>query len=216
MSGLSEEDALNKFGFPSSANDKIWKYSGLENIYVFLEKSLSVSLYPNSCNIFVGDPIEFKVLAISKDIEDVTFNSEFIFSDPQAFEISGQGTVISKVKGEYQIIADYNGVRSNPSYVTVAEMPKDEKEQRSKLVAIDVFPYRPRVNLYEKVNFLAFGSFIVKDQHITKDITKDVEWYLDRIIMRANLKVQQSSFPQLDLAKFFVYTKKFKVPIRML
>jgi len=202
--GLSEEEAIKKFGLPSSAKDKLWQYSGPENLYIFVEKSSGIYLYPFFSNSFVGDPIELKVLAISKDIEDVTSKAEFIFSDSQAFDISGQSVIIPKMNGKYQIIAEHNGVRSNPIMVSIIEKIKNySKDEDSQLLSIDVFPYSPRVELYEKVDFIAFGSFVVKRQHITKDITKDVEWYLEQDGKTKKLQKSNIEFSSPGIFRIF-------------
>jgi hypothetical protein len=73
--GLSEEEALNKYGVPTSTNDLLWYYAGSEKLYIYLERPLEVYLYPRFCKGYVDAPLELRTLAGSQEIIDVTSHS---------------------------------------------------------------------------------------------------------------------------------------------
>jgi len=44
--GLREAEALNKYGTPTAVKDGLWFYDGAEKLYIYLNKSIEVYLYP--------------------------------------------------------------------------------------------------------------------------------------------------------------------------
>jgi hypothetical protein len=177
--GLSEEEALNKYGVPTSTNDLLWYYAGSEKLYIYLERPLEVYLYPRFCKGYVDAPLELRTLAGSQEIIDVTSQSELLLSEPDAFSIVGQGVVVPRKPGDYQIIALYKGIYGNASFVSVTATKKETMEEE-KLISIDIFPYKPYANPNTMVYFSAFGTFVFKGRYSVREITRQAEWFGER------------------------------------
>ena len=177
--GLREEEALNKYGVPSSIKGNLWYYSSPEKLYIYLEEPLKVYLYPRFIKAYIDSPLELKTLAGSDEITDVTSKSELLLSKNDAFTIAGQGVLIPKKPGDYQIIATYKDHYSNASFISVAEAKKDT-EVEERLISIDIFPYKPYANPNTKVYFYAFGTFILKGCYTIREITRQAEWFSEQ------------------------------------
>jgi len=174
--GMGEEEALNKYGLPDSKSEKLWHYSSPENIYVYVNKSPGVYLYPRFYKGYGRGTHGAKVFSGLQDIGDATSKSNFILSNPDAFNLVGQGVLVPKKAGDYQVIATYKGVYSNASFVSISESEKETETEQEKLVAIDIFPYKPYVNPGTKVYFCAFGTFVFKGSYSVREITRQAEW----------------------------------------
>lgn len=176
ISGLSQEEAISKYGVPISISDKLWYYGGPEKLYVYLAKPLEVYLYPQFCNGYVGVPLEFKILAGSGEINDVTAGAEFFLSQPQEFYTAGQGVFVPKRAGNYQLVAQFKDIYSNTGSISITDN-KTEKEEKEVLLSIDIFPYKPYANPDSIINFFAFGTFFSKGQYSLRDISNEAEWF---------------------------------------
>ncbi len=179
ISGLSAEEALNKFGTPVSTSGKLWYYGGPEKLYVYLQRPLEVYLYPRFYKGYVGVPLEIKVFAGSAEISDVTTQSELLLSKPDRFDITGEGVVVPKKLGDYQIMAIYKGRRSNTSFISIVEAKKAKAEEE-KLVSLEILPYKPYGNIEARIDFFAFGTFVTKTGYIVRDVTVQAEWFTER------------------------------------
>ncbi|MDO9573315.1 MAG: hypothetical protein Q7J37_05490 [Candidatus Omnitrophota bacterium] len=202
--GLREEEALNKYGIPVSIKENLWYYEGSERLYVYLEEPLGVYLYPRFIKGFVNSPLELKALAGLQEITDVTSVSELFLSEPDSFGIVGQGTLVPKKPGDYQIIAKYKGSYSNASFISVAEAKKEEVAVEQ-LISIDIFPYKPYSNPNNTVDFDAYGTFVFKDRYIVREITKQAEWFREQNYL--TLKLKDSKVALLTPGKFKVFCR---------
>lgn len=203
ISGLSQEEVLNKYGLPLSVNNKLWYYGGPERVYVYLENALGVYLYPRFCNTSVGTPLELKILAGSDQVIDVTSQAQLLLDQPDDFSIAGQGVVVPKKPGRYQIVALYKDSYSNTSFVSVN--PSEEKSQEEVLISLDVLPYKSYTGLKTKINLLAFGTFAFKDKYSIREVTSEAEWF-----MQQNNKNQKLENPYVEMsmpAKLKVFCK---------
>lgn len=177
--GLREEEALNKYGVPTAIKDSLWYYDGSEKLYIYLEEPLEVYLYPRFIKGYVDSPLELRTLAGSQEITDVTSKSELLLSEPDGFNIAGQGVLVPKKPGDYQIIAMYKDHYSNASFVSVAEAKKEVAEEEQ-LISIDIFPYKPYANPNATVYFYAFGTFVFKGRYTVREITRQAEWFSEQ------------------------------------
>ncbi len=201
ISGLSEEEALNKYGVPSTANNDLWYYSEPEKLYVYLQRPLGVYLYPRFSNGYVGFPLELKVFAGQKEITDVTQQAELLISEPEKFNIVGQGVIVPKKAGDYQFIASYKGAFSNAGFISVAETNK--KAAEAELLSIDTFPYKPYASVGNTLNFFAFGTFAFKSHYTVRDISDEAEWFSGQ--NNETLKLKNSRVALLSPGKFKVF-----------
>lgn len=202
--GLSEEEALNKYGVPTSINEKLWYYAGSEKLYIYLERPLAVYLYPPFCKGYVGAPLELKTLSGSPEITDVTLKSELLISDLAGFNIVGQGVLVPNKPGDYQIIALYKGSYSNASFISVAEAKKEVVEEEQ-LLSIDIFPYKPYVNPNTAVYFSAFGTFVSKGRYTVREITRQAEWFGEQ--NNETLKLEDSKVALVSPGKSKVFCR---------
>lgn len=190
--GLDQEEALSKYGIPSSASNKIWSYPGPgnEKLYIYLEKTSLAFLYPRFCTGPVGGPLEFKIFSGSDEVNDVTAQSQLIINDPDSFDMASPGVIIPKKVGDYQIIALYNDVYSNPSSISITKTPKTDED----LISVDIIPYNPRVSVNGVVNFSAFGTFNSINGYFVRDITVKAQWFMEQHNESTQLKGQEVRF----------------------
>lgn len=177
--GLKAAEALNKYGVPKSIKDNLWYYDGSEKLYIYLEESPEVYLYPRFIKGYVDSPIELRIFSGLQKITDVTSKSELLLSQSDGFNMAGQGVLVPKKPGEYQVIAIYKGQRSNASFISVVE-PKKEAAEEERLISIDIFPYKPYVNPNATVYFYAFGTFVFKGRYTIREVTRQAEWFNER------------------------------------
>ncbi|MDD5109011.1 MAG: hypothetical protein PHC29_05845 [Candidatus Omnitrophica bacterium] len=203
ISGLSQEDALHKYGAPISVSDKLWYYGGPERLYVYLENPIKVYLYPRFCNGYVGVPLELKILAGLKETTNVTSQSQLVLSNPDEFNIVGDGIIVPKKPGDYQVVALYEGKYSNVSFISVAQSNKQPQEDL--LISLDIFPYKPYAGLRTPINFHAYGTFVSGGQYSIRDVTDNVEWYA--LQNNKTLKLNDSHVEMSSPGKFKVFCK---------
>lgn len=202
--GLREEEALNKYGAPKSIKDNLWYYEGTEKLYIYLEESPEVYLYPRFIRGYVDSPIELRTFSGAQKITDVTSKSELLLSQPDGFNIAGQGVLVPKKPGDYQIIAIYKNQHSNASFVSVTE-GKKEAEEEERLISIDIFPYKPYANPNATVYFYAFGTFVFKGRYTVREITRQAEWFNER--NGQTLKLGDSKVTSLPPGKSRVFCR---------
>jgi hypothetical protein len=203
--GLGEEEILNKYGPPTSTDGKIWYYSGPERLYVFLDKTMEVYLYPSFCKSYVGVPMELRTFAGLQEINDVTLKSQLVLSDQDAFNVIGPGVLVPKKAGEYQIMSVYNDIYSNTSFVSVAESKKEPEAEEEQLVSIDIFPYKPYMNPGTTVYFYAFGTFVFRGSYSVREITRQAEWFSE--MNGAPTKLPDSKITSLPPGQYKVFCK---------
>jgi hypothetical protein len=185
ISGLEREEALERFGAPFSATEEFWHYVSPQEFFVYFaaDKILSIRLYPASSVVSVGFPFELKAYAIFSNfkIKDITSQVRLIVSEPENFVLGESGVIIPKKEGDYQILARYKNIFSNPCYVTV-NVPKAKKMQQEQLLNIDILPYRPKSLIASRLNFIALGTFFQpKDNtYAVREITEVALWFSQR------------------------------------
>jgi hypothetical protein len=202
--GLREEEALNKYGLPAAIKDNLWYYDSPEKLYIYLEDPLVVYLYPRFIKGYVDLPIELRALAGSQEITDVTSKSEILLSEPDSFNIVGQGVLVPKKPGDYQIIAMYRDHYSNASFISVTEAKKVAEEEE-RLIDIDIFPHKPYVNPNATVYFYAFGTFVFKGRYTVREITRQAEWFSEQ--NGQTLKLKDSKVALLPPGKSKVFCR---------
>lgn len=204
--GPSKEEARERFGYPASATEEFWYYINPDKFFVYFPPAsiLSIRLYPESCQIPVGFPLEFKAFANLSDskIEDITSDVRLSIDEPQKFILEKPGIIIPKNTGEYQIVAKYKGIFSNPIYLTIKASKEIREEQ---LLSINILPYRPKITLGSRLDFLAFGTFFDPRRNIysIKEISREVEWFTQQDRRIINEKDGQIYFPSLGKVKIF-------------
>ncbi|MBU0547961.1 MAG: hypothetical protein KJ710_00940 [Candidatus Omnitrophica bacterium] len=202
--GLRGEEALNKYGVPASIKGNLWYYGDSEKLYIYLEEPLEVYLYPRFIKGYVDSPLELRTLAGSQEITDVTSKSELLLSKAEGFNIVGQGVLVPKKPGDYQIIAMYKGRYSNASFISVAEAKK-EVVAEEQLISIDIFPYKPYANPNATVYFYAFGTFVFKGRYTVREITMQAEWFSEQYDQI--LKLKDSKVALLPPGKSKIFCK---------
>ena len=180
FTGLTREEALQEFGVPDQAGKDTWAYLGQEKFFVFFtrEPFLNIYLYPLRCTSDIGVPLEFKVFGYSSDMtmKDITREADLLVSEPEDFILDGAGIIISRRAGEYQVLAKYKGVFSNPAYLTIKE-PQQKEMNVEKLVSINILPHKPAILAGNKLDFIALGTFISSSgAYYVKNISKQVAW----------------------------------------
>ncbi len=204
VAGLSREEAMGKFGAPMSAGKDVWYYASPKEFYVYFKApSLSIQLYPQFCKTYVGMPLEVRVFSSSSNfnnLEDITSKVRLVESEPGTFVIAKAGVVIPRRAGEYQLLAAYKDIFSNPIYVTVSD--HEEKDARGEsrvlnlaaqpqagsgmaekdILSIEIFPYKPSVLPGTKLGFTALGIFYARSRkaYVIEDISKDAQWFIQK------------------------------------
>ncbi len=175
--GLSRDDAIKQYGYPASVKDDIWYYSKPHDLFIYLPPVTFIRLYPENCNTVVGSPLELWALAElpGYQLADVTKDVEFIVSGPEEFIFKKAGILIPRVAGDYQVIARYNNIYSNPSYINVKKTLSGTTIKD--LVRIDVLPFKPILAVNDWINPLAFGTFMDSSgKYSIKNLSMNVKW----------------------------------------
>jgi len=185
--GLGREDALEKFGIPTSAVEDLWYYSATPEKFFVLFSSqslLNIYLYPRYPYTSVGTPLEFKTFGYFSDmkIKDITSEVQLLISEPEDFILEKPGIVIPKKPGEYQVLAKYKGIFSNPAYLTIKESQEKEIEKEiEKLISINILPFKPVVPYKSQLGFVALGTFLDSSgTYSIRDISKQANWYIKK------------------------------------
>lgn len=181
--GMSKAQAVGRFGNPDLSTDDLWYYLKPEPFFVYFSGNVPVALYlyPEFFQASVGYTVELKAFGYSADftLRDVSAEVEFLFDHPEDFVRVKPGLFIPLKPGEYQALAKYNDVFSNPAYLTVKKTAPLEEEYE-KLVAIDILPFKPRVPPGNSIDFVALGTFIVapESRYVIKDISQKARWFI--------------------------------------
>lgn len=216
--GLDKDSALEKFGVPQEASDNIWYYSTPEGFYVtFARGSLvDIYLYPRDLRAYVDVPVEFKAFGYFSDmrIKDITSEAQLIISEPERFLLEKPGIVIPKRPGDYQVLAKYDGVFSNPAYLKVEE-PGGREVYAEKLISITVLPYKPQVPYQGKCEFRALGIFLDSaGTHSVRDMTERVTWYRRQGNQTTANRSNAITFDSLGKAAVFCVYRDMESPLR--
>lgn len=204
---IDRETALKKFGLPASVTENIWQYSGQDKFFVYFPSSRLVSLflYPRISEAGSGIPLEFKVFGYFSDskVKDLTDKVEYLFSEPRNFFPFRPGVFMSAEAGDFQVMAKYEGILSNPGILRIKEA-KEKKDSKEKLLAIDVLPFNPRVPPDSRLSFIALGTFLdpASSSYSVRDISSKVSWYI-----RSDKGAQESRGNQI----YFPVAGKFSV-----
>lgn len=183
ITGLTREESLDKFGAPVSASDDLWLYGAPEKFFVYFSGPSPVYLYPKFCSTSAGIPLELKAFTYSSGfkIKDISREIELLPSEPRDFTLGPgkKSVIIPKKAGEYQILGKYGRIFSNPVYITVREA-QDSEQEKERLLAIDILPYRPKATPRNRITFMALGTFYnpEKNKYAVRDISEPAEWFL--------------------------------------
>ncbi len=181
--GLDREDALEKFGVPTSAAEDLWYYSATPEKFFVLFSSqplLNIYLYPRHSHTSEGTPLEFKAFGYFSDmkIKDITQQAQLLISEPEDFILKKPGIIIPRKAGEYQVLAKYKGIFSNPAYLVIKESQEKEKAIE-KLISINILPFKPIVPYKSQLAFVALGTFLDPSGiYFIKDISNQATWYI--------------------------------------
>ncbi|MBU2258653.1 MAG: hypothetical protein KJ926_05980, partial [Candidatus Omnitrophica bacterium] len=180
ITGISKEEALDRYGYPASLKDDIWYYPKPYDLFIYLSPISSLHLYPEYCDAFVDAPFELKALAElpGYQLSDVTQDVEFIISEPKKFKFKKTGIFIPEEEGQYQIMAKYRNIYSSPSFVEVKQ--SYIKPGNNDPLRIDTLPYKPILPVNGSLSPLAYGTFIDdQGKSIIKDLSINVKWYCE-------------------------------------
>lgn len=208
ITGLDCEEAIEKFGLPTSVTDDLWYYSMPENFFIYFPHPFSVHLFPKFSETPLDTPLELKAFIYLSNfkIKDITSEVMLLFNEPQSFVLEKPGVIIPKKIGKYQIIGKYQDILSNPVYLNVKESLKG-KIEGEKLLSIDTLPYRPKAPSGIRLNFVALGTFFdpSKNKYFIRDISEHAIWFVQqgKNIIRAKDKEIFFSSP----GKFKVFAK---------
>ncbi len=179
--GLTKESALEKFGVPAQASGNLWLYSAPEKFFVLFPRHslLNIYLYPQHSSVPAGSPLEFKAFGYFSDagIKDITNEVQLLISEPNDFILDRVGVIIPKKNGEYQILAKYENIFSNPANLLVKET--QQKESTEKLISINILPFKPIIPYQGQLQFIALGTFLDSlGKYSIKDIGEEATWYV--------------------------------------
>lgn len=208
VTGLEKEEAIEKFGSPASATNEVWHYVSPKEFYVYfpLANNLFIHIYPESCDVAVDFPLEYKVFAYLPDlkIEDITSSAQLTANDPQSFILAKPGTIVPKKTGELQILAKHKDIFSNPLYLNV-KASGDKQVTQELLLSINVLPYKPKVTPGSKVDFVALGTYFKpqNNMYAIKEISDDVKWFTQDPAGAAKEVEREIAFTVLGKTKVF-------------
>jgi hypothetical protein len=212
LTGISREDALEKFGIPSKTNHNFWYYDTHPSFYIYFPNNthslLNVFILPSIYRVDSKHPFEIKAFAYYPDfrIEEITSLVKWIIMDESV--IKRKNNIFIPLKeGKTKIFTIYKDVLSNPCSVIIENLGKETKKEG--LLRIDIFPYKPIVSQHEPLTFLAFGTFFnpLLKKFYVKNITDKVSWFVsyDKEEEKKLIKMTRNifSFHYLGTAKIF-------------
>lgn len=209
--GLDRGKAVERFGLPASVSKELWCYIEPEKFFVYFPADiiLSIQLYPKSCEALVGFPIEFKVFGHLSNfkIKDITTQVQLSINEPQNFVFEKPGFIIPKKIGEYQVLAKYKDIFSNSSYISVKTKKEAGEIKEEQLISVNILPYKPRVCVESRLNFVALGTFFQPEEnkYIIKDISQKAMWFIQENSHIIEQRDSQIYFP--SPGKFNVFSK---------
>ncbi|MFH1888491.1 MAG: DUF4129 domain-containing protein [Candidatus Omnitrophota bacterium] len=180
--GLDREGALEKFGLPAQASERLWYYSSPESLFVlFFSQSFSkIYLYPQHPHGSPGMPLEFRAFGYQSDMKlrDITQDVRLLIDRPKDFILGKGGVIIPRKAGEYQVLAKYKNIFSNSAYIKIEESLERETK-KEELISIKILPYRPVIPYQGQLDFMALGVFRDSSGRYTiRDITRKAKWYV--------------------------------------
>lgn len=184
--GLGREEAVERFGVPAQATEDLWYYSGPNTFFVLFSPHslLNIYLYPQRYNTPVGIPLELKAFGYFSDmkIKDITSEAQLLISEPEDFILEKPGIVIPKKPGEYQVLAKYKGIFSNPAYLIIKEpQGKEIEKYAERLISINILPFKPVVPYKSQLGFVALGTFLGSSgTYFIRDISNQANWYIKK------------------------------------
>ena len=212
IAGISEDEALEKFGLPMAVGDGLWSYLIPNKFFVYFSGPNSLNLYPKFCRTTAGIPLELKafICFANSKIKDITDEVKLLFSKPEDFFLEDRGVIIPKKEGDYQVIGKYKNMLSEPVYIKV-QKPKEEKGEE-KLLSIDALPYKPKVSAGSRLRFTALGTFfnLSNNKYLIRDLSEQASWFVqqDKIIKKA--KDSEIIFSSSGLCEVFCQYKEMK------
>lgn len=209
--GLDKDSALERFGEPQQAAEDIWYYSSPEKFFILFpaHSPFNIYLYPRQLNAYADTPLELKAFGYFSDlkVKDITKEVQLIISEPESFLLQKAGVIIPKKAGEYQVLAKYNNIFSNPAYLKIEEPREKEKEAEKyteKLISINILPYKPVVIHQSQWGFTALGVFLdPAGTYSVRDITKEATWYIKQDKQVTENKGNTIFFPSSGKATVF-------------
>lgn len=180
ITGIDRDQALDEFGVPARASDRVWHYLEPEELFVSFpdESSSRIYLYPSHPYGLPGVPLEFKVFVYRSDtgITDITRDARLLIDKPRDFTFGEKGVIIPARTGEYRVLAEYKRVFSNPAHIRIEGSSKGQTEEE-KLISINILPYKPVIPYRGRFKPVALGVFQDRSgQYNVKDISKEVTW----------------------------------------
>src|SRR3989338_1925777 len=212
IAGISEDEALEKFGLPMAVGDGLWSYLIPDKFFVYFSGPNSLNLYPKFCRTTAGIPLELKafICFANSKIKDITDEVKLLFSKPDDFFLEDRGVIIPKKEGDYKVIEKYKNMFSELVYIKV-QKPKEEKGEE-KLLSIDTLPYKPKVSAGSRLRFTALGTFfnLSNNKYLIRDLSEQASWFVqqDKIIKKA--KDSEIIFSSSGLCEVFCQYKEMK------
>lgn len=208
--GLNREAALERFGYPALVSEELWYYPGPpETFFIYFPASslLAIHLYPRFCEGAVNVPIEFRALGDFSDfqIKDITSEVELLLSEPKDFILKKPAIIIPKKEGNYQILARYKDIFSNPGNIIIKKSKREAEKER--LLSINVLPFNPIIPYQGRLEFITLGTFFnsSKGEYFIRDISSDAQWFIRQDKNIISLKDNRVYFS--SLGKFKVFSK---------
>jgi len=213
VAGISEDEALERFGLPIAVGDGVWSYIIPEKFFVYFSGPDSLNLYPKFCRTAVGIPVELKAfirLANSK-IRDISDEVKLLISKPEDFFLEKTGVIIPKKEGDYQVIGKYKNMLSEPAYIKV-QKPKEEEKEEEKLLSIDILPYKPKLPVGGHLRFVALGTFFNASQnkYSIRDLSEEALWSVQQDNIIKKVKDREIVFSSSGSAKVFCQYRDIK------
>jgi len=184
ITGISQEDSLQKFGVPAKGNLNFWYYDGVEPFYVYFPETVqkpTLLLFPYSYSAKMGIPFEIKafVLYPNSHINEVSEYVDWIVTDKSKVE-QEKNFFMPLNEGNVKILAQYRDIISNACDITMRLPVKKKNQENESLLAINIFPHKPVVSERRDLTFVAFGTFFDPEigKILVKNISKDVNWFV--------------------------------------
>lgn len=181
--GLTKQEAIKKFRVPHQASEKFWHYHKPEKFWVYFKepkKLTSISILPKYATTPIGRPAMFKAIGEFSDFssEDISDQVQWVSGDEKIADFVDYGVMLPASLGTTQVIAFRNDIISKIAELNVAGKT-DGKEEKIKLISLDILPRNPRVSLrHNKLSFKALGTFKNNEinEYFIEDISRKVIW----------------------------------------
>ena len=185
LTGISREEAINKFGTPAMINENLWYYDYPRHFYIRFPATPSISKFfiiPYYYSINEGFPFEIKAFVTYDNLKtaDVTSYVRWSIADKNIIRRKGNSFFPLK-EGKTEIFALYKGLISSPSHIYVKPAKKDNKIEEI-LLSINIFPHNPNAHQNSSIEFSAFGTFLNAKRMMVyvEDISSKVKWFVSK------------------------------------